>query len=146
MCDVGNWIFSKNLDELFGNFFGNFFGGFFWRIFLEEFFRTIFWRIFFRKDFFGRIFWRNSLFTLELTCLSRIWFLSRFFLNGEGRTRHFDPQKCLKSAGDVRSFKSKGNVSIISPILSVPNNVQPNFIVNDHDLPIRHCLQHVKHQ
>ena len=39
----------------------------------------------------GGFFGRNSLFTLELTCLSRIWFLSRFFLNGEGRTRHFDP-------------------------------------------------------
>ena len=70
-------------------FWRNFFGG----IFLEDFFwEDFFGRIFlgglFRRNFFGRIIWeeffgRNSLFTLELTCLSRFGFLSRFCLNGE---------------------------------------------------------------
>ena len=32
-----------------------------------------------------------SLSTLELTCLSRFWFLSRFYLNGEGRKKKFRP-------------------------------------------------------
>jgi hypothetical protein len=55
------WIFS-------GDFFlGIFLGGFFW------------------EGFFGR----NSLLTLELICLSRFWFLSRFCLNGEGRKKKF---------------------------------------------------------
>ena len=110
-CDVGDWIFSKSqefFDKLLGIFwifrgifleflknFGlflevfflrNFFGGIFW----EEFFERIFW-----EDFFGRSFVRNSLFTLELTCLSRFWFLSRFCLKGEEEEgKNLDPQKC----------------------------------------------------
>ena len=90
------WIVLKLFGffcKLWGNFFifflkfsGNFPKGYFWRIFLAEFF----WR-----NFLGEIFWeefsvRNSLFTLELTCLSRFWFLSRFCLNGEeGRRTNF---------------------------------------------------------
>ena len=70
---------------IFLNFFGKFFEGFFWRNFFGRiFFGEIFW-----EDFFGR----NSLFTLELTCLSRFWFLSRFCLNGEEEEegKHLDP-------------------------------------------------------
>jgi hypothetical protein len=68
--------------------------GFFRGIFWEKFFGRIFLGGFFLGGFFGRIFLgglfggffgRNSLFTLELTGLSRFWFLSRFCLNGEGR-------------------------------------------------------------
>ena len=77
--------------KLFGtflDFFGNcweFFGGIFWekffgRIFLGGFLGGFFWEGYW-EDFFGR----NSLFILELTCLSRFWFLSRFWGNGEGR-------------------------------------------------------------
>ena len=38
---------------------------------------------FFWEDFGEDCFGSNSLSTLELTCLSRFWFLSRFCLNGE---------------------------------------------------------------
>ena len=70
---------------------GGIFGGeIFGRNFWEEFLGGNFWEEFW-EEFLGGVLWRNSLFTLELTCLSRIWFLSRFCLNGEGRTRHFDP-------------------------------------------------------
>ena len=59
MCDVGNWIFSKNLDELFGNFLGifleDFFGGFFWRNFLGRFFGGFFLERIFLGEFFGGI-------------------------------------------------------------------------------------------
>ena len=58
-----------------------FFGGFFFKDFFEGFFLEDYW-----EDFFGR----NSLFTLELTCLSRFWFFSRFWGNGEeGRKENF---------------------------------------------------------
>ena len=86
-CDVGNRIFSKSyefLEKLFGNFMD------FWGIFWSKFFGGFFW-----EKFFGRIFWegffgRNSLFTLELTCLSKFWFLSRSWGNKEG-SRIFNP-------------------------------------------------------
>jgi hypothetical protein len=57
-------------------------GGFFCEDFCEDFFGRIIRRIVW-EEFFGR----NSLFTLELTCLSRFWILSRFCLNGEGRRK-----------------------------------------------------------
>ena len=67
-------------------FFGRkFLGGFFWEDFLRGFFGRIFWGGFLGGFFWEEFFGRNSLFTLELTCLSRFWFLSRFCLNKEGR-------------------------------------------------------------
>jgi hypothetical protein len=101
--------FLRNCLEIFGKFlkfFVNFFGGiflkffgnfseefleeFFWRnffggIFLEEFFGRNFSGGFFWEEFFGRIIRRIFWEELELTCLSRFWFLSRFCLNGEGQ-------------------------------------------------------------
>ena len=77
------WVFFGNCWGIFGIFLkllGNFSEGFFWKDFLGGFF----WEDFL-GGFFGRIIGRNSLFTLELTCLSRFWFSSRFWGNGEGR-------------------------------------------------------------
>ena len=52
-----------------------------WRIFLGGFLLGGFFLEDFLGGFFGRVLVRNSLFTLEFTCLSRFWFLSRFCLN-----------------------------------------------------------------
>jgi hypothetical protein len=76
-------IFEKKI-YFFFKFSGNFSEEFLEEIFWRNFFGGIFWRIFL-GGLFGGFFGRNSLFTLELTCLSRFWFLSRFCLNGEGR-------------------------------------------------------------
>ena len=68
-------------------FWRRFFGGIFW----EKCFGSIFWEDFlggfFWKDYLGGFFGeefsgRNSLCALELTCISRFWFLSRFWGNG----------------------------------------------------------------
>ena len=100
-CDVGNWIF-QNLRNFFRNcleifleefLWQNFLGGIFERNFLRGFYwedlflgglffgRIVFWEDCFLGGFFWEDFWEdsfgmNSLFTLELTCLSRFWFLS----------------------------------------------------------------------
>ena len=96
---IGNQIFSKNLRNClcFSGFFFGFFGIFF-GIFLEFFcnvfgtFLDFFWQDilggFFWDDSFGRIFWGGFLvyFILmqkELICLSKFWFLSRFWVKAE---------------------------------------------------------------
>ena len=83
------WIF---IGKFVGNFLEFFWRNFFWRnflggIFLEEFFGRNFLGRFFERFVFGEEFFgRNSLFTLELICLSRFWFLSRFLSQSkEGR-------------------------------------------------------------
>ena len=65
--------------KLLGIFLEIFLEDFFGGMFLEECFGRNFFGGFFREDFFGR----NSLFALELICLSRFWFLSRFCLKAE---------------------------------------------------------------
>jgi hypothetical protein len=57
----------------------NFYGGISW----EKFLGGVFGRIFLGDEFIGR----NSFFTLELTRLSRFWFLSTFWGNGEERRK-----------------------------------------------------------
>ena len=87
-------IFCECL-EIFRIFFRNccgIFGGIIWRkclreIFLEDFLVRIFLEDFF-EGLLGGFFWEeflmsSSLFTLELTCLSRFWFLSRFWGNAQ---------------------------------------------------------------
>ena len=80
-----------------GFFWKDFLGGFFWEDFSGGFVRRNF-----LEDFFGGLlggfFWeeflrRSSLFTLELTCLSRFWFLSRFWGNDTRKegSRIFNP-------------------------------------------------------
>ena len=95
---LGNFSEGFFWKNFFAEFFErNFFGGFFW----EDFLRGFFWRIFL-EDFFGGLlggfFWeeflrRRSLFTLELTCLSGFWFLSRFWGNDTRKegSRIFNP-------------------------------------------------------
>ena len=117
-CDVGNWIFSKSWEFLGGNFLGYFFLRNFWeeffeRIFLGEIFCEVYFGRnflggFFGRNFLGGIFRRNSLSTfLKLFeiriwkgffCLSRFWFLSRFWVNGEGRKENFQSLEVQRQA------------------------------------------------
>ena len=100
-CDVCNH-FSWNFLEFFWNNLGILLE-FFWRIFLEDFFDGIFLVEFFGRHFLGGFFWENFFGRIflggiflggllrgvqqkviwiwkELICLSRFWFLSRFWV------------------------------------------------------------------
>ena len=78
--------------EFFWSIFGKDFlcrnGGFF----VQNLFGEFFWEDFMGGFFLVRIFGRKFMFTLELICLSRFWFLSRFCLNGEEEEyKNLDP-------------------------------------------------------
>ena len=67
------------MEEFLGrNFWEEFLGGVFGWSFWEDCWEDFFW-----DEFIGR----NSFFTLELTRLSRFWFLSTFWGNGEERRK-----------------------------------------------------------
>ena len=67
-------IFLKFLEE------------FFWRISIDGiFWEKSFRRIVLRRDFSGGIFWEGFFVYIGIDLFVKIWFLSRFCLNGEGR-------------------------------------------------------------
>ena len=79
-------FFGRNvLREIFWEeFFGRNILG---EMFCEDFYGGIFW-----EGFFGGILWEEFFVYIGIDLLSRFWFLSRFWGNGEkGRKENFNP-------------------------------------------------------